>query len=499
MSKKVLLINPRHPERLVRLNIPLGLLYVGTYIFHQGYEVNILEVNNFNHVNQFFNKLENELDNILAVGLSVMTAQIPSAIEISRRVRQIDSSIPIIWGGIYPTMYPEQVAGSNYVDFAVKGECEITALELLTTIKEHSDPGQVRGISFKSGQKVITTDDREQLDINQLPPLEWNLVEDIRSIGNLEEVAKRSGVGLPILTSRGCPHRCTFCINPILKQRYRYRKADLVLKDIGDIINLGVDCISFFDEDLFANRRRLIEIIDGIEERGLKFRWFGSTRVDYFGANRINMDLLARIKESGCQQLGVGAESGSQRMLDYLKKDITVEDTINAANMMNQVGIDANFSFMIALPGEEENDIKQTLQLIGHITGINHSFRILGPFIYRPYPGSELYFECLKSGMKEPTTLEEWAASPYIGSEIRPADYHMFSWIQYPMEDLTRLIFYSWMSGLKLRYSPLTRLARAIGSLRCSRLFFKWPVERIAMRFLERFKFDRLLSIGKFD
>ena len=499
MSNKVLLINPRHPKRLVRLNIPLGLLYVGTYISQRGYEVNIIDVNNFDHTRQFFNKLEAELDSTLAVGLSVMTAQIPSAMEISRYVRQINPSIPIIWGGIHPTFYPEQVAGSDYADFAVKREGEITALELLTAIKEDSDPGQVNGISFKSGQKVITTEDRQPLDINQLPPLAWNLVEDIRSIGNLAEVAKRSGIGLPVLTSRGCPHRCKFCINPVLKLKYRCREADLVLKDIEGIINLGVDCISFFDEDLFANRRRLVEIIDGIEKRGLKFRWFAATRVDYFNDNRINMDLVARIKESGCQQLGFGAESGSQRILDYLKKDITIEDTLNAARMMNQVGIDATFSFMIGLPGEGADDIKQTLQLITRISGINNSFRILGPFIYRPYPGSELYLECLKSGMKEHATLEEWATSPYIGSEIRPGDYQMFPWVQYPMEDLTRLIFYSWLSGLKLRYPPLTRLARTIGSLRCRRLFFKWPVERIAMRLLLGLRLDKLLSVGKFD
>ena len=98
---------------------------------------------------------------------------------------------------------------------------------------------------------------------------------------------------------------------------------------------------------------------------------------------------------------------------------------------------------MIGLPGEEAEDIKKTVALITSITSINQSFRILGPFIYRPYPGSELYYECLKLGMKEPATLEEWATSPYIGSEIDPKDYSLFPWVGYPMEDLTRLIFYS--------------------------------------------------------
>ncbi len=499
MSKRVLLINPRLPEKMVRLNIPLGLLYVGTPLFRKGYEVNILDANNSPNNKQFFDKLRRELDGTLAIGLSVMTAQISSAIEISRYVRQVTPSIPIIWGGVHPTLYPEQVARSDYADFAVRGEGEITAIELLAAIERHNDPREVKGISFRAGQQVITTDGREPIDVNQSPHSEWNLVEDIRVIGNFSEVAKRSGVGLPIMTSRGCPHRCAFCINPILKLKYRYRQTDLLINDIEDILNLGVSRISFFDEDLFANRRHLIEIIDEIEKRRLNFRWFGTARADYFRPKHINLELLKRIERSGCHQLGIGAESGSQRVLDSLKKDTTVEDTINAAKMLNRVGIDATFSFMIGLPGEEEDDIKQTLELITKITGMNNSFRILGPFIYRPYPGSELYFKCLSSGMEEPDTLEKWATSPYIGSEINPRDYHMFSWVQYPMKDLTRLIFYAWMSGLRLRYSILTRIARMVGRWRCNRLYFNWPIELIALRFLRKLGVDRLLSIGKFD
>lgn len=499
MSKKVLLVNPELPEKMLRLNIPLSLLYVGTSLFHQGYEVNILEANNAVHSKQFFDKLQRELDGVMAVGLSVMTAQISSAVEISRYVRAYNPSIPIIWGGVHPTLYPEQVAASDFVDYAVKGEGEITAIELLEIISSNGDPKKVNGISFQSGQEVITTAARQALNINELRHPEWDLVEDIRVINDMPEVAKRSGVGLPIISSRGCPHRCSFCINSVLDLKYRYRQTDLVIKDIEDILGLGVSNISFFDEDFFANKRRLIEIIDAIEEKGLRFTWFGSGRADYFREKHINLELLTRIKRSGCQQLGLGVESGSQRVLDILKKDITVEDSVHAAKMLNQVGIDATFSFMIGLPGEREDDIKQTLKLISKITATNNNFRILGPFIYRPYPGSELFLDCLKSGMKEPASLEEWATSPYIGSKINPSDYHMFPWVQYPMEGLTRLIFYSWLSGLKLRYSILTRIVRAIGAWRNKRLFFKWPVEMWALRFLKKFGVDRWLSIGKFE
>ena len=379
------------------------------------------------------------------------------------------------------------------------GEGEVAVAELFAAIEADTDPETVRGIAFQSGPEVITTGAGEPVDIRQSPHPEWNLVEDIRAIGDMEEVARRSGVGLPIITSKGCPHRCAFCINSVLGVKYRYRQTEAVVRDIERILDLGVTRISFFDEDLFANRRMLTEIVGEIERRKLDFRWFASARADYFREKHISPELLARIADSGCQQLGLGVESGSQRVLDHLKKDITVEDAVTAASRLNQAGIDATFSFMVGLPGEGEDDIRRTLRLTTTIAGMNDSFRILGPFIYRPYPGSELYGECLEQGMKEPASLEEWAGSPYIGNEISPSDYHMFPWVQYPMKGLTRLIFYSWISGLRLRYSILTRIARAVGAWRCNRLQFGWPVELLAVRFARKLGIDRILSVGKFS
>jgi len=147
MTEKLLLINPRHPDRLVRLNIPLGALYVGTAASRQGYRVNILDANNYSNPRRFFRRLEEEMEDTLAVGLSVMTAQISSAIEIARCIRQVSPAIPIIWGGIHATMYPEQVAGSEYADFAVKREGEATIIELLAAIEGRTDPGRVKGIA----------------------------------------------------------------------------------------------------------------------------------------------------------------------------------------------------------------------------------------------------------------------------------------------------------------------------------------------------------------
>ena len=439
MDKKVLLINPDIPSlRTWRLNLPMSLLYVGTYLSHKGYSVHIVDKCNIEDTSNFFSRIKQELGNTIAVGLSVMTEQVANAIEVSRYIRELNPSTPIIWGGVHPTLYTEQTVRAGYVDFAVIGEGEITAYELLQAIEHGMSFKEVRGIAFQESkcQEVIITGSREFMDINELPPLDWGLLEGIKPNTSLIEASELTGRGLFIQTSRGCPHQCTFCIDPVLKIRYRYREADLVLKDIEKLLELGIDRIYFIDDNFFTNKSRLIEILNGVERRGLNFKWFGNVRADYFTPNYLNLELLSKVKQCGCERVSIGAESGSQKILDKLKKNITPEDILKAAELLDKVGIKCDFSFMMGLPGEEINDIKSTLRVIEEIRKIDTSshFGIIGPQIYRPYPGSELYFECLKLGMKEPNALEGWVNSPYLKGEfdLKNSDQDMFSWAEYP-------------------------------------------------------------------
>jgi len=485
MSKKILLINSRFTEETTIFNIPISILHLGSWLVHNGYEVCLLDALHFRDMSLLFQRIESELSDVLCVGLSVMSAQIPNALQISKFVRQCDSSIPIIWGGVHPTLYPEQTAKSEFVDFAVKGEGELILSELLGAVKQGDlQPANIKGLAFQSGDNNVTlTPDREPLDLDELPPIEWKLIEGIEpeSSLSLKEMSELAIYGLPLITSKGCPHRCTFCINSILKTKYRHRRTDLVLDDIKRLIALGVERIQFTDEDFFADRRKVRELLDGIEEGGLNFRWYASVRPDYLRPDYLGSDeLLPKLKRCGCEMLGTGAESGSPRILDIIKKDINVEDTLNMARRLSQVGIKANFSFMIGLPGEEENDYKQTLKLIEEIIKIDYSFFILGPQIYRPYPGSQLYLECLRQGLRAPTTIDEWASSPYIHFEYSRQNYYdksFYPWVKY-RGDLTNLVFYATLLGVRPGWKPVTKLMRLVGGIRCRRYYFKFPIAK---------------------
>jgi len=173
--QKVLLIYPRFPERLPILSLPMGPLYVGSYLVSQGYEVVILDINNFGSDRDSLNVLKEELSSALVVGLSTMTSQIPNALKISEHVKQLAPSVPIIWGGVHPSLFPGQTAKCRYIDFAVKGEGEITMLELLKALDGQIELEDVKGIAFKSNNDkgVTVTDNRELVDINKLPPVSY--------------------------------------------------------------------------------------------------------------------------------------------------------------------------------------------------------------------------------------------------------------------------------------------------------------------------------------
>ena len=157
------------------------------------------------------------------------------------------------------------------------------------------------------------------------------------------------------------------------------------------------------------DKNRVREFIEGIKRRGLKIIWSANIRADYFNDGFVNAAMLAELKNSGCFQLNVGAESGSQRILDKLKKDIKVENLLTAAQLLRNTGIITMFSFLTGIPGETPAEIRQTTELILRLQEINPDLIIIGPQIFRPYPGGELYDECVESfGYRPPATFAQW-------------------------------------------------------------------------------------------
>ncbi|MBU1637280.1 B12-binding domain-containing radical SAM protein, partial [bacterium] len=416
--KKVLLINP--PFNIAKENydssVSVGLLSIITYLDYKGVPVQEVDGARQENYVELIKEAARECD---YAGLSVMTTQIPNALAISKLIKEINPACKIIWGGAHPTFFVDETAEHPLVDIVCFGEGELTMLDIVLG----KDLVDIQGIAYKTADgKVVKNPPRPLHDPAAMPLFNWDLVPR-EILNNLYLI--------PSLTSRGCPHRCTFCINSILKNLWRMRTAEQVLKDLEIIESKEYfkgKKLRFWDENFFVNINRAKTIIDGILERNLVIPWETTVRCNYLRDGMVDDSLLEKLKRSGCYLLSFGAESGCPRILTKIKKDISPEDVVNSAKMSLRHGIIPQYSFMIGLPGETESDMRETLKLIDRLVKLSDKIQILGPQAFRPYPGSPLYIECLEAGWKAPQSLAEW--SHMIENELNYLTVKNFPWVK---------------------------------------------------------------------
>jgi anaerobic magnesium-protoporphyrin IX monomethyl ester cyclase len=478
----ILLINP--PFNVAKENydssISVGLLSIASYLNFKGIKVKLIDAA---RQKNYLELIRNEAPNYDFVGLSVMTTQISHALEISRIVKEIKADCKIIWGGSHPTFFIAQTVSHPLVDLVCFGEGEITINELLT----EPDWSKINGIAYKKDGQVIVNQPRALHNPALMPLFNWDLV-DKRVLENLYLI--------PSLTSRGCPHRCTFCINVILKNRWRPRTVQQVLQDLEVIKSRDYfkdKKIRFWDENFFVDINRAQSIIDGMITNDLVIPWETTIRADYIRPGMVDEAFLEKIKKSGCYLMSFGAESGSVSILKMIKKDLTPEIILNSARLCLKHGIIPQYSFMIGLPGETKADMMMTLDLIDKLAKMDDRIQILGPQAFRPYPGSELYAACLAAGWQEPSSLEEW--SKLMASELSYLTVQNFPWVKEKdfvesMETYARFGAASLKSALgsTIKANKIIKLGFIlICKLRWKLKFFAWPIEyKLAKKFVTK-------------
>ncbi|MBU1255315.1 B12-binding domain-containing radical SAM protein [Patescibacteria group bacterium] len=416
---KILLINPifNIPKENYDSSISVGLLCLASYLDEKGIEVKMVDgVRQKNYLDL----IKKELPQVDFVGISAMTTQVKPALEISKIVKDFNKDLPVIWGGLHPTFFPEETVEHPLIDIVVIGEGEETLLEIV-----QEKPFQnIKGIAFKGNNSVQVNSERPFLNFEDLPLPKWNLVP--------KEILENLAL-IPTHTSRGCPHRCTFCVNAIRKNRWRARNPEDVLKDLEIIVSQPYfknKPIRFWDEDFFVDKERAMDIIHGMIEKNLNLNWETTIRADYLDEDFLDNNSMVDLKKSGCYLLSFGAESGSSKILKKIKKGVTIEQILNSAKRCLKHKIIPQYSFMVGLPGEIRKDVKQTIKLIDQLIKLSPNIQILGPQAFRPYPGSSLYEECLLSGWSAPQTLEQWAE--LMENELNYLSPQNFPWVKDP-------------------------------------------------------------------
>ncbi|MBU2637996.1 MAG: B12-binding domain-containing radical SAM protein [Nanoarchaeota archaeon] len=409
-------------------------LYLGSYLKKNGIDVKLFNFfvdESKMPCDKDLNALKEELNDCICLGFSVMTPQVTKSLELSKIIKSLKPEIKIVWGGTHPTLFPVQTLENPNIDFAIKGEGEEVLLKLVQELKSSKpDFSRINGLVFKDRSSIISNQPQGVFeDFVNLSP-DWDLMLDFVAAHMAYFFGGKSRKSVAIHTGRGCPYRCTFCINNILFGKSRRTKPiDLIIREIKIVLQkFNPDLINIMDDNFFINKKFVEDFCARLKEEGMCIKWFANSRVNYF--DNFDDEFLSKLRDSGCISLGFGAESGSKKILSYLKKDITPEQIYDAAVKCVKYDIIPIFSFMTGLPRETKEDRLETMRLIKKLQAVSNKVAFNTIQIIRPYPGGELYQDCLKYGLYEPKTLEDWENKSKVSlGYLNPAD---LPWIDCP-------------------------------------------------------------------
>lgn len=397
MSLKIALVNVGFgpEEKMVGISPPLGILHIGAYLRENSFDVNLFDWSGEPLDEQHKAALKRFRPHI--VGITVMiSSSIMRAVTVSHWAKE--NGAIVVWGGPGPTSLPELCLRQAPVDFVVIGEGEETMLDLCRSIEENADFIRVNGIAFLRHNEFIMTQARKRISkLDDLPLPMWDGLGDLRKYA-IPFYGKNS---LPISTSRGCPNTCTFCYT---KKMWGYtwcgKSAKRIVEEIEKISQIEPSINAFsFEDDLFVKDvRRVYDFCKIVKEKNLDILWNCGAR-----AKDLDPNLLKEMREAGCRQILIGVESGSQRILDLMKKGITIDEIRKAFEMVQRAGIDAFAFIMLGLPNETRSELKATEKLLKKMRPDGVEFKV-----YMPYPGTEMFEVVKRNGFEEPDSLIEW-------------------------------------------------------------------------------------------
>jgi anaerobic magnesium-protoporphyrin IX monomethyl ester cyclase len=396
----ILLINPDHDN--YKDNYPWGVLLVGSYLSSvKYYKVKLLDASVYSR-HEFLEKVKHFISKVKLVGIACFSTDTSFVKEIADYIKKINEDCKIIVGGPHAVLQPEQTCLYKNIDFVAYTEGERTLSLLLEEINSgNHEYDRVPGLIYKDKDSVKRTLNPEPIDF-------FDINYDL-----LDESVRQTFPGyIQVITGKGCSFRCTFCYNSISGQKWRGKPMAELISEIKKIVTrYNTKEIYFRDDNFFQRKERVKEFISCYKENGFTFKWRATCRANYFKKDYINVEFLKELESVNCKMLKFGFESGSQRMLDYLKKGNKVDTMWQLVSALSEVKtIQGNYSFMIGMPGETFEEYKATLSFVRYLARQDPDALIIGPQYFRVYAGGELYEDVKRVyNYSEPGSFEEWA------------------------------------------------------------------------------------------
>lgn len=385
----------------------LGLLYVASYFEREtGLKTDFIDAP---ALRMDYARLEEEIRKrpIGVAGISVLTFNLLDACKAAALVKKHHPKARVVFGGHHANYYPAESVRLPEVDYVISGDGEKSFLQLVQAIDRGERPGElaaIPGLSWFDGKEAHAASSRgDSGDLNLLPFPARHLI-NLRNYNNL---IGASDVTATIQSSRGCPFACTFC--DIRRTKFRYREPANVVDEVESLAGQGIEDFFFVDDTITIRKKRVHDICREIVRRDLKVQFKISSRVDC-----INEDLLRDLRRAGCYRIHYGAESASQRSLDYMEKGITPDLVREVFRQTREAGIGAYAYMMIGIPGETREEMEATFDFAVELDPDYCQFSIC-----TPYPKTELYERMLRTGIVPYDYWQEFAERPREGFRVQ--------------------------------------------------------------------------------
>lgn len=464
----ILLIHPKTGtlER-AGYRLPLGLLYLATYLKRYDLEASILDIRVNNHWKK---EIYDKLKNVDFVGITCFIGpMIEDSIKIAQLVKNIKPNVKVILGGVHPSLVPEQALEIPEIDMVVRGEGE----EPLREILQGNKLSGIFGLSYRDENgKIVHNPSAKPLPVEKISVPDYSLLD----MSKYSATTYSNEKSMSIMSSRGCPYMCSFCY---LSKDGSWRPflLDVVINNAIILIEqYKIKTLYFEDDNVAADPERFFNILRKLKKYKVNLAFQG-VRIDTL--YRFSDEMIREMQECGVKSMDVGVETTSNRLLDFIDKKQTKEMIFDVVDKLKKYNFNVKFNFIAGIPGKTEEEEERDLEIIKKLNK-EHSNSFVLFNIYMPFPGASLHEEAVRAGFKPPENFLGWAV--FTGTKWM----RKHSWMSISKQERLEALHFLFILGNKNILTKvsnkfiriLVRIYYPIAQFRISNEFYGFFIEK---------------------